>query len=440
MHLAAVKPEDRIETYGEAHREKVGDVTVVVRGVYGARGDSYHVLVLKGDGKNRDERTPGNVLYKDDYDVESNGGVKKALAEAIKAGKNWIKSPAGQKKIQPKKEARMNMERLAELRHERRLAELRMLTAEPRYRDYLRRYKGPGAPMSKDDWEAKIFGKGDEKKPEPKKEERAPVESKPTEKTPAPADPKQKVSVPKDLGEILSQWHDNGSDPIYEVSSNAYAGKQPTAGAVHESLTKIEGWLSNWDTKAKANGWDDKDKKSLTKAVDMLKKSLPKAEKKPAAKSYSKKYNKTVTDVMDKHNLTDDDADEIKKHKGKLFNPKAKERMTDAERMRKFLSMAKPETKERMKGMSPAEFMKILGAIMDDDGEQASPKFANTADMRKQAGTLKYEGNTAIDKVYACTDLLNEAQRQADTAFAEFRAAKAACLKVEEALKKASKA
>mgnify|MGYP007046991770 CR=1 FL=1 len=41
--------------------------------------------------------------------------------------------------------------------------------------------------------------------------------------------------------------------------------------------------------------------------------------------------------------------------------------MTDAQRFRLFLSKAKPETKERMKGMSVKDFMEILGAILDDE-------------------------------------------------------------------------
>ena len=31
--------------------------------------------------------------------------------------------------------------------------------ATPRYRDYVRRYKGPGNPMNKEDWEAKVLPK-----------------------------------------------------------------------------------------------------------------------------------------------------------------------------------------------------------------------------------------------------------------------------------------
>ena len=67
-------------------------------------------------------------------------------------------------------------------------------------------------------------------------------------------------------------------------------------------------------------------------------------------------------------------------------------------------------------------------------------RLAELRAQRRQAGTLSYEGNTAIDKVYACTDLINEAQRSAGTGVAkpEFQAVKSA-LKLEEAIKKAGK-
>ncbi|MHC4780692.1 MAG: hypothetical protein ACYTFG_19145, partial [Planctomycetota bacterium] len=56
-----------------------------------------------------------------------------------------------------------------------------------------------------------------------------------------------------------------------------------------------------------------------------------KAPAKPKTKSYTKSYAKAVTTVMDKHDLTDDDADEVKKFaKGKP--PKGK-KLTDAEKL-----------------------------------------------------------------------------------------------------------
>lgn len=82
-------------------------------------------------------------------------------------------------------------------------------------------------------------------------------------------------------------------------------------------------------------------------------------------KTYAGKYHENVKSVMDEHKLKDDDADEVKKFK--KDKPKSGVKLSDAELMRKFLQNAKPETKERMKGLPPADFVKMLGAILEDE-------------------------------------------------------------------------
>ena len=143
------------------------------------------------------------------------------------------------------------------------------IVAEPRYRDYVRRHKGPGSPMKKEDWEAKVLGKPSGKKPADK--------AKAEDKKPA----------------------------------------------------------------------DDK----------------PKADKKP---KITKKWHPKVKEVMEKHDLTDAYADEVKAFKSD--KPSSGAKLSPQQLMQKFLQKAKPETRERMKGVSPGEFMKMLGAIMDEEG------------------------------------------------------------------------
>jgi len=93
----------------------------------------------------------------------------------------------------------------------------------------------------------------------------------------------------------------------------------------------------------------------------------PTPKKAPSTKkSPPKTYPPPVTEVMNKYELTDDDAEEVREFKGRKPR-KPKEKLTDAQLMARFLAEAKPETRERMKGMSPADFMKILGAIMEED-------------------------------------------------------------------------
>lgn len=87
--------------------------------------------------------------------------------------------------------------------------------------------------------------------------------------------------------------------------------------------------------------------------------------KKKDNKTYKKKYSPQVELTMDLHKLTDADADEVKAFKkGK---PQSGVKVPPAELLRRFLSKAKPETKERMKGVTPAEFIKMLAAIMEEE-------------------------------------------------------------------------
>jgi DNA-binding ferritin-like protein len=80
----------------------------------------------------------------------------------------------------------------------------------------------------------------------------------------------------------------------------------------------------------------------------------------------SKKRHSDVKDVMTKHDLKDEDADELEKFKKR--KPSKGTPLTDQQLMQKFLREASPETKERMKGMSVGDFKKMYAAIMDEEG------------------------------------------------------------------------
>ncbi len=189
-----------------------------------------------------------------------------------------------------------------------------------------------------------------------------------------------KNAPPKELGDLLSGWHEKSSDPIYEVASNAAAGKPVDAKVVAEAVTQIKKLLPA------AKG---KDKDDLNKALSMMGEqqaeapaaAAPKAEKpaktKKPARSYKKNYGKAMESVMDKHNLTDGDAEKVMEFKKE--RPRKGQKQSPAELMRRFLEKAKPETKERMKGVTPQEFVKMLGAILsDEDGGEGMGKAASS--------------------------------------------------------------
>lgn len=63
------------------------------------------------------------------------------------------------------------------------------------------------------------------------------------------------------------------------------------------------------------------------------------------------------------------------------------------------------------------------------------------SDESKTAGTLRYDGDTAIDKVYAMTDLLGEVIKMVDglRTTSEVKATRAALENLEKAVEKLSK-
>lgn len=118
--------------------------------------------------------------------------------------------------------------------------------------------------------------------------------------------------------------------------------------------------------------WVDKLRTKVPRGKPETKTEKPKAEKSKTEKpkwTRPKLLKDTGSAVAEKYDLKDADAEALAKFK-KSKPKKGKVKLTDAELMKKFLANAKPETKERMKGMSPAEFVKILGAIMDEEGAE----------------------------------------------------------------------
>ena len=285
-------------------------------------------------------------------------------------------------------------------------ADMRRLAAGPSYQSYVDKKKKQGKPpLSKDEWERKVLNTGQSGK-EYTEEKGKPEKGDKGDKGKAPSkSPKSVEMTPsgyKSLADTLQGWNKPGA--WEHVISYALSGKPMQGPHVDSVISDIEDDLANWDAAAKRGGWDANDKKSLTKAKKLLEKARGKAPKAPEVegkkpdkgksevpkgnKTYTKAYAKPVTRVMDKYSLTDTDADAVLQFKkGKPFTG---EKITDAEKMRRFLAKAKPETKERMKGVSIADFIEMLGAIMDDEegggGKQASmPVFFNSADMRQAA-------------------------------------------------------
>lgn len=244
------------------------------------------------------------------------------------------------------------------------------------YQDYVERKKKEGKPpLKKDEWEARTNGgtqggKTPSKK-EPEKDEKPDKTDKAKTKNESP------TWVDKKLGDLLGQWHSSGSDPLYAVSSNAQSGKAIPQHVAEAAIAKLDKMI------AEESGADAKE---LTKAKKLLEKSVKDSSQhdKAPAKSYKKSYKPAVTKVMDKHSLTDDDAAQVKAFKSD--KPPSGAPVSPAVLMQRFMAKAKPETKERMKGMSPKEFMAMLAAISDDEG-------GKTASLRSRLIRLAHDNH-----------------------------------------------
>jgi hypothetical protein len=83
-----------------------------------------------------------------------------------------------------------------------------------------------------------------------------------------------------------------------------------------------------------------------------------------------RKYTQPVLEVANQYDLESEDADAL--YDFKVDKPSTGFRINETQLMQKFLAKAKPETRERMKGMSLADFMVMYKSIMKDEEEGAA--------------------------------------------------------------------
>ena len=81
-----------------------------------------------------------------------------------------------------------------------------------------------------------------------------------------------------------------------------------------------------------------------------------------------RRYNNTVLQIANKYDLEGEDADEL--YGFKIDKPFYGKKLTDQELFQKFLAHAKPETRERMQGMSLDDFMVMYKSILLDDDDE----------------------------------------------------------------------
>jgi hypothetical protein len=75
----------------------------------------------------------------------------------------------------------------------------------------------------------------------------------------------KKVKTHKDLAELLGQWHDSGSDPIYQVSSSSGGGHEVDRDVMEKALSKVKGYIAN-----PRDEWKKSDIAQLSKAKKLM--------------------------------------------------------------------------------------------------------------------------------------------------------------------------
>jgi len=130
-------------------------------------------------------------------------------------------------------------------------------------------------------------------------------------------------------------------------------------------------WIeSNWDdSRAQEHpliqnlGYD---REGLKKLQKLLKRKLGDVN--------GRQYHDDVKNMANKYDLESEDADAL--YDWRVDKPARGRALSDQEKMSRFLAKAKPETKERMQGMSLADFMvmykAILKEVLEDEEEVAA--------------------------------------------------------------------
>ena len=194
------------------------------------------------------------------------------------------------------------------------------------------RKSGSTRPLSRDQWEKKVLNTG-----------QAGEELGKSKKT--------KTKLPDSLAKALNKLEvspfeaaGRGVSRLVMKFQSEYHKDSINLGDVHAAMSSLEKMKGKADAKKK-------------KVIDRAMKGLQKVQ--------------TMAETMNKHGLTGADANELDGFKSKSgIKSKDKPKKSPVQLMADFMAKAKPETKERMKGVSPADFMKLLGAIMDDEGAE----------------------------------------------------------------------
>ena len=254
---------------------------------------------------------------------------------------------------------------------------LRKTAAEPKYEDYVKdKRKKHEEPLKKEEWESKVLGKG-----KGKDDLDTGHFSENSEKLLKQTDPKKfyKLLNPKQRKhydqtredvEYLKKSPGESGDIMRKHDSDERAMKS-TMKMIKDDIERRDNIQSLRRTQDKSKAKPDADSYA-DRLVDKIKsEGKPKKKEDPFSRDSLRKMkeriekSKPVKAIVDKHDMKDSDLGEVEGFQKNA--PKAKK--DPAQMLADFMAKAKPETKKRMKDITPEEFMKIFGAIMSAKGE-----------------------------------------------------------------------
>jgi hypothetical protein len=240
---------------------------------------------------------------------------------------------------------------------------LREAAEKPTYKDYVEKKKKKNEkPMDEDAWKAKVLGEG--KKEVPK------AELSPKGKAKVEALKNKKIKTHKLKVRVLMDYIEDEEDTMKRITDRLGAYKTERLKAKKVKLVgdvkvreRADGLLQAYWTQQDPSGKEEE-------VTDTVPRRDARTETYAEAKKNKKEWEEQLKGAKKKLEAAQsEDYSGVEKELAAFgaSKPRRGEKLSDAELMKRFLAKAAPETKERMKGVTPAEFKEIMAAIMDEE-------------------------------------------------------------------------
>jgi hypothetical protein len=183
----------------------------------------------------------------------------------------------------------------------------------------------------------------------------------------AEEDGELEVDTDVEADDLISSWGKTAFDMVHTAGTyQEYVERKKKKGEKPLDQNKWEARVEGQLAKGRAHPRDQK--KEAPEAEGKVKRPAPGKEwpKYKGERSWEKNYRAPAQHVMGAYGLKDEDAEELTKYSRDKPHDTF-QKVSPQKLMAEFLRNAKPETKERMKGMSPKDFMIMLRSMTADE-------------------------------------------------------------------------